>query len=126
MKKFTFVECLVCLALCVPAFAAMQCSTVNVLDEEGNVTGTDVVCNETVSTPVVRTLSVKSINARIQYLKQRDDELVAEKNRDLARVNEEITKVRAERTNLRAVRDAMKAGGGNITDDMLVNGYAGE
>lgn len=121
MKKFTVIECLVCLALCGSVFGAMQCQTIDLVDDEGNVTGTDVVCNETISTPVVRSLSVRDINARIRYLNQRDDELVAEKDRDLARTTAEIAKVRAEKTSLRALRTSMRAAGANITEDQLVS-----
>ena len=114
MKKYLAI---VGLAVAIPVYASTTCTTVNVTDESGNVTGTDVVCTETVSKPITTTRSLKSINSRIKWLKQEIESVTAERTRDYDRATERINAATAEKKTLIEQRNIMKNAGANITEE---------
>jgi hypothetical protein len=118
MKKLSSIEALTFAGIIgVSAFAIADCQTVNITDEEGNITGTDIVCTETVDKPITTTRSLKSINSRIKWLKADIESAKEERTRDYDRSTERITKNDAEKALLIQQRDIMKAAGANITEE---------
>lgn len=121
MKKYLAI---IGLAVATSAYAATSCQTVDVIGEDGNVTGTDVVCTETVSKPITTTRSLKSINSRIKWLKEEIAAVTAERTRDYDRSTERINTATAEKALLIEQRNIMKSSGANITEeDEQTSGY---
>jgi hypothetical protein len=108
MKKITFVECLVALTFAVPAFAAWQCTPVSVLDEQGNVTGTDYNCTNSVTVVTNQTVSLEEIKRKIDNRVLAKDNKVVENTRDAERNAAELARIQEDLASLRAVKQAIK------------------
>lgn len=128
MKKITVIEALTFACIIgASALAIADCQTVNITGEDGNITGTDIVCTETSQKTITTTRSLKSINSRIKWLKADTDAATEERTRDYDRSTERITKNNAEKAKLIQQRNIMKASGANITEEgEIVSGYAAE
>ena len=109
MKKVTIVETLVMVMIAGSAFAAWQC------DETGR------NCTETVNEVKTVTVNIDEQVQRKRWLKQRNEEIASEVERDTARYvtepNLEISRNTEEISDIDAQFDALKSAGANITEE---------